>query len=211
MNVSDTIPYMAANGRLSAQDWVTAGLEVLVESGVTAVKILPMAKRLGVTRGSFYWHFESRGALLSRLLDTWESTNTSALVTAATAPGTLVDRYVALSRLWLGWSDFDPRLDAAVRDWARCDPTVLERVRTAHEQRVAAFVEMIEPEGHGPAMTRHRAGTLYWMRMGWYNGVEAPPDGNGKGEMSANYFEIFLGRAPSPAEREAIVAGHRSS
>ena len=209
MNVSDTIPDMAANGRLAAEDWVTAGLEVLVESGVTAVKVLPIAERLGVTRGSFYWHFQSRGALLSRLLDTWESSNTSALVRAATAPGTLVDRYVALSRLWLGWSDFDPRLDVAVRNWGRSDPAVLERVRAADEKRVAALTEMIEPEGHGPAMTRHRARTLYWVQMGWYDGVEPPADGNGKGESSANYFEIFVGRAPSPAERKAIVAGHQ--
>ena len=201
---------MASNGRLTADDWVTAGLEVLVESGVTAVKILPIAERLGVTRGSFYWHFESRRALLSQLLDTWESRNTSALLAAATAPATLVDKYVALSRLWLGWSDFDPRLDVAVRDWGRSDAAVSERMRAADEQRVAALVDMIEPEGHGAAMTRHRACALYWMRMGWYDGVETPADGNGKGEASARYFEIFLGRAPSPAEREVIVAGHQS-
>ena len=200
---------MAANGRLAADDWITAGLEVLVESGVAAVKILPIANRLGVTRGSFYWHFKSREALLGRLLDAWEGRNTRAVVQAATAPGTLIDRYIALSRLWLGWSDFDPRLDVAVREWSRHDPAVLEKLRAADEQRVAALTAMIEPEGHDPAMARCRARTLYRMQMGWYEDVDAPTDG--KDETSAAYFEIFLGRAPSPSEREAIVAGLRSA
>ena len=196
---------MAANGRLAADDWITAGLEVLVESGVAAVKILPIAKRLGVTRGSFYWHFKSREALLDQLLDTWEGRNTRAIVEAAATPGTLIDRYIALSRLWLGRSDFDPRLDVAVREWSRHDPMVLEKLRAADEQRVAALTEMIEPEGHDPAMARCRARTLYRMQMGWDEDVDSVADGNG--ETSAAYFEIFLGRAPDPSEREAIEAG----
>ena len=199
---------MTGRSRLTADDWVAAGLEVLVDSGVGGVKILPLAQRMGVTRGSYYWHFKSRAALLERLLDAWEATNTRAILEAATGPGTLVDRYVALSRLWLGWSNFDPRLDTAVRNWGRCDAAVLKRLKAADEWRVAAFVEMIEPEDLGLTMTQHRARTLYYMQMGWYDDAEAPTDG--RGESSAAYFEIFLGRAPSPSEREAIVAGHRS-
>ena len=157
---------MSGHSRLTADDWVAAGLKALVESGVGAVKILPMAQGMGVTRGSFYWHFKSRDDLLNRLLDAWEARNTAAIVEAAAAPGTLVDRYVALSRLWLGWSDFDPRLDVAVRDWGHSDPAVLKRLKAANERRLAAVVEMIESEGHGLAMTRRRAQTLYGMQMG---------------------------------------------
>ena len=199
---------MPGRSRLTADDWVAAGLRVLVESGVGAVKILPLAQGMGVTRGSFYWHFKSRAALLERLLDAWEATNTRAILEAAAGPGTLVDRYIALSRLWLGGSEFDPRLDAAVRNWGRCDAAVLKRLKAADERRLAAFVEMIEPEGHGLIMTQRRAHALYYMQMGWYDDVETPTDG--RGESSASYFEIFLGRAPSPSERKAIVAGHRS-
>ena len=199
---------MPGRSHLTADDWVAAGLKVLVESGVGAVKILPLAQGMDVTRGSFYWHFNSRAALLERLLDAWEATNTRAILEAAASPGTLVDRYIALSRLWLGWSNFDPRLDAAVRNWGRCDAAVLKRLKAADERRLAALVEMIEPEGHGLIMTQRRAHALYYMQMGWSDGAEAPSDG--RGESSAAYFEIFLGRAPSHAEREAIVAGHRS-
>ena len=196
---------MAADDRLSADDWITAGLEVLVESGEAAVKILPIAKRLGVTRGSFYWHFASREALLGRLLDAWERKNTRALVHAAVTPGKLIDRYIALSRLWLGRSDFDPPLDMAVREWSRRDPAVLEKLRAADEQRLDALTEMIAPEGHAPAMARCRARTLYRIQMEWHEGDDPATDGHG--ETLAAYFEIFSGRASSPSEREAIVVG----
>ena len=179
-----------------------------MESGVTAVKILTIAKRLGVTRGSFYWHFKSRDALLGCLLEAWEGKNTRAILRAAATPGTLIDRYIALSRLWLGWSDFDPRLDVAVREWSRRDPAVLEKLRAADEQRVAALARMIEPEGHEPAMTQYRALTLYRTQMGWGEGADTPADSDG--EPAAAYFEIFMGRAPSPSERKAIAAGLRS-
>ena len=206
-NVSGTISRMAGSGRLAADDWVAAGLEVLVESGIAGVKILPISTRLGVTRGSFYWHFSGRKELLSQLLAAWEGKNTEAIVEAATVPGSLIERYVALSRLWLGWSDFDPRLDVAVREWGRSDKEVLARVRAADERRVAALATMVEPEGHSPEMTLHRARTLYRMQMGWYDGTDTPA--GGIGESSAAYFEIFLGRSPTRSEREAIAAGHR--
>lgn len=196
---------MARGKRLSADDWVAAGLGMLVESGVDAVKVLPLANRLGVTRGSFYWHFKNRDALLAKLLDAWETTNTRAIVEAVATPGTLVDKYIALSRLWLGWSDFDPDLDVAVRNWGRRDPAVLERLKAADECRVAAFVEMIAPEGHGQPMTLHRARNMYYMQMGWYElGVDVSMEA--RVESVSAYFEIFLGRPPTATERDAIVA-----
>ncbi|MEO6137249.1 MAG: TetR/AcrR family transcriptional regulator [Luteimonas sp.] len=59
-------------GRLSADDWAQAALEVIAEQGVAAVAVEPLARRLGVTKGSFYWHFPSRDALLQAALERWE-------------------------------------------------------------------------------------------------------------------------------------------
>jgi AcrR family transcriptional regulator len=59
-------------GRLSAEDWAQAALEVIAEQGVAAVAVEPLARRLGVTKGSFYWHFPSRDALLQAALERWE-------------------------------------------------------------------------------------------------------------------------------------------
>ena len=61
------------NGRLSADDWAQAALDLISEQGVASVAVEPLARRLGVTKGSFYWHYRSRDALLSAALDRWES------------------------------------------------------------------------------------------------------------------------------------------
>ena len=60
-------------GRLSAEDWAQAALHLIAEQGVAAVAVEPLARRLGVTKGSFYWHFPSRDALLQAALERWES------------------------------------------------------------------------------------------------------------------------------------------
>ena len=61
-------------GRLSAEDWAVAALDVIAEQGLAAVAVEPLARRLGVTKGSFYWHFPSREALLVAALERWEKT-----------------------------------------------------------------------------------------------------------------------------------------
>jgi AcrR family transcriptional regulator len=60
--------------RLSAEDWALAALDVIAEQGLAAVAVEPLARRLGVTKGSFYWHFPSREALLVAALQRWEKT-----------------------------------------------------------------------------------------------------------------------------------------
>jgi AcrR family transcriptional regulator len=59
--------------RLSAEDWAMAALDVIAEQGLAAVAVEPLARRLGVTKGSFYWHFPSREALLVAALERWEA------------------------------------------------------------------------------------------------------------------------------------------
>jgi len=62
----------ARTARLSADDWAQAALDLIAEQGVSAVAVEPLARRLGVTKGSFYWHFPSRDALLQAALERWE-------------------------------------------------------------------------------------------------------------------------------------------
>jgi len=61
------------SGRLSADDWAREALDQIAEQGVASVAVEPLARRLGVTKGSFYWHFPSRDALLQAALERWES------------------------------------------------------------------------------------------------------------------------------------------
>jgi len=70
----------ARSGTLTAADWINAATEIIAESGVGAVAVEPLAQRLGVTKGSFYWHFPNRDALLQAAVERWEAVGTEAVI-----------------------------------------------------------------------------------------------------------------------------------
>jgi AcrR family transcriptional regulator len=74
-----SISARAERSRLSAADWEIAALDLLAEQGVAAVAVEPLARRLGVTKGSFYWHFASRDELLEATLRRWEEADADTL------------------------------------------------------------------------------------------------------------------------------------
>ena len=73
----------AKSKRLGREDWIHGALELLSTAGVEQVKIVPLAKRLGVTSGSFYWHFANRGQLYDALLEYWEQEMTDKAIEQA--------------------------------------------------------------------------------------------------------------------------------
>jgi AcrR family transcriptional regulator len=66
--------------RLSRRAWVQAALDAIAEGGLAAVAVVPLAKQLGATKGSFYWHFANRGALVEAALADWEQSHTAAVI-----------------------------------------------------------------------------------------------------------------------------------
>ena len=70
--MTDAAARTERTSRLSAEDWAQAALDQIAEQGVASVAVEPLARRLGVTKGSFYWHFPSREALLVAALERWE-------------------------------------------------------------------------------------------------------------------------------------------
>lgn len=71
-----------SEARLSAADWEAAALDALADSGLAGVAVEPLARRLGVTKGSFYWHFADRDALLAAALAHWERSHTERVIEA---------------------------------------------------------------------------------------------------------------------------------
>ncbi|MGH3632116.1 MAG: TetR/AcrR family transcriptional regulator [Sciscionella sp.] len=71
--------------RLTREDWTAAALDALAEGGLAAVAIEPLAARLGATKGSAYWHFPNREALLVATLERWENEHTEAVIAATEA------------------------------------------------------------------------------------------------------------------------------
>jgi AcrR family transcriptional regulator len=173
---------------LSREVWVTAAHQMLVERGIDNVKILNLAEALGVTRGSFYWRFESREDLLQALLEVWHGTNTSVVIEAAKArPATLDEWYVNLMRVWLDATQFDVQLDIAIRDWARKDKAVFELVQTEDKIRVNEIKIAFQAiGGMNERMAFTRARILYFQQMGYYmTGAQDPP------ELRAGYLAEY--------------------
>ncbi len=76
----------SVRARLSARSWAEAALDVLICDGVAAVAVEPLAVRLGATKGSFYWHFANRDALLAAALELWETRYNESLEAADEQP-----------------------------------------------------------------------------------------------------------------------------
>jgi AcrR family transcriptional regulator len=126
---------MPAPTRTTREAWIHAGLSALAEGGPDAVRVDAVAQALGVTRGGFYHQFEDRQALLDALLDTWESRSTDEVLERVEREGGDARRKVTRAGL-LTFSDELLPVDLAVRDWARRDAGVAERLRRVDNRRM---------------------------------------------------------------------------
>src|SRR3954463_15454770 len=104
--------------QLSAQDWLNQGLKTLAKSGSPALKAEPLAKAMGVSRGSFYWHFADIAAFHAAILKHWSEVATEQVIAGLEA--TPKDR-TALAVLLRGVFSSRPALENAVRTWATVD------------------------------------------------------------------------------------------
>jgi AcrR family transcriptional regulator len=128
---------MSAPTRTPRSSWIEEGLRALAAGGPDAVRIEVLAQALGVTRGGFYWHFDDRRALLEEILDAWERASVDEVTERVESEGgTARARLRRLSALAAS-SDEPLRIDLAVRDWARREPTVGDRLRRVDNRRMA--------------------------------------------------------------------------
>ena len=150
--------------QLSAKDWLDRGLKVLAEQGFTALKAEPLAKAMGVSRGSFYWHFADIGAFHAAILKHWREVAAEAIIAdLETATGD--DN--PLQRLLRQAFGGQLALENAVRIWATHDP-VARRAVQAIDRRRATYVEsMLRDAGLEPKVARSRAQILYWAFVGF--------------------------------------------
>lgn len=145
--------------------WVVAGLESLRKGGVGEVRVERLAAALGITKGSFYWHFRDRGELLDALLEHWsrEMTDVEFARIQAMRAG-LAGRLLALAQdvLEKGMGRYDP----AMRAWARTDRKVAAAVSRVDRRRVRALAGFFEHGGFSAADARTRARLFYTFLLG---------------------------------------------
>jgi AcrR family transcriptional regulator len=176
--------------RLGRADWVAAAMRVLAGSGVEAVRVEPLAKRLGVTKGSFYWHFTGRPALLAAVLAEWERRATLAIIAEVEASGGGAgERLLALFRLALG---ADGRLDRRVRAWAVDDAAAAAVLRRVDRRRVGYLRRLFAALGFPQAQAGARARLAYSALVGGFElGLRTA---GGERERAARLYHELLTR-----------------
>ncbi|ASY66805.1 Transcriptional regulator, TetR family (plasmid) [Sinorhizobium sojae CCBAU 05684] len=194
--------------RGSPDVWLGAAYESLLEGGVDAVKIQPLAKKLNLSRTSFYWFFKDREELLSALVSRWREKNTGNLIRQAGAYAeTVAEAMLNVFDCWLNPKLFDSQFEFAVRSWALQSPEILAEVQGADQQRLDALSRMFLRFGFEAAHADVRARTIYLVQIG-YISMQTKEDIAVRMKRIPEYVEIFTGRAPERRELDRFFARH---
>lgn len=178
---------------ITAEDWVEASRKMLIERGISGVKVEPLARRLGVTPGSFYWHYKNRDALYRALLKKFLATNVhpffEALDAASDEPRA---QYLALAYVWVLSPEFDAPLDVAVRDWGKTSKLAARLMRVIDRKRIELYAMVFERFGHAPMSALVRARTMYYHQFGYY-AMRVEEDSDVRLMQVPHYAEIIAG------------------
>ncbi|WP_315743572.1 MULTISPECIES: TetR/AcrR family transcriptional regulator [unclassified Bradyrhizobium] len=150
--------------QLSARDWLDQGLKVLTAKGFMALKAEPLAKALGVSRGSFYWHFVDVGAFRAELLNYWREIAAERIILGVEASVTDEPLIAVLLRRTFSTR---PALERAVRSWAASDALALNAVQAIDRRRLDYVTSLLVSEGLAPELAQTRAQILYWAFLGF--------------------------------------------
>lgn len=150
--------------QLSATDWLDQGLETLAQSGFTALKAEPLAKAMGVSRGSFYWHFADVGAFHTALLKRWRDTSTEQIIANLEQVADRKDPMRVLLRA--AFSGRQPA-EQAIRTWATVDAAARNAVLAVDKRRLSYIEGLLTTAGYSPVVAQARAQILYWTFLGY--------------------------------------------
>jgi AcrR family transcriptional regulator len=150
--------------QLSAADWLDQGLKTLAQSGFTALKAEPLAKAMGVSRGSFYWHFADIGVYHAAILKHWRDVATEQVIADLEVVSKDRDALALLLRRAFSST---PALENAVRTWATVDPDASAAVQAIDQRRLGYIEILFRQAGLAADMARARAQILYWAFVGY--------------------------------------------
>jgi AcrR family transcriptional regulator len=163
-----------AGRRLTARDWVDEALIALGEGGLAAVAVEPLAKRLKTTKGSFYWHFANREALIDAVLQRWEELNTEGVITAVNDEPDPERRLRNLFKAVPAATDGDP-IEVVLVGSVR-HPQVAAALGRVTERRVDYVTRILAELGFPADEARRRAVLIYTSHLGQTHLMHAAPD-----------------------------------
>ena len=168
----------AAAPKLTRDDWLDAAFAAVVEGGFDAVRVLTLAQRLGVTRGSFYWHFADHAALLAALLQRWREreleTEMQLRADTSADPRADLERLLQAALAHAGADLENMRFELALRGLGRRDPHVAAMLAEIDGQRMALFVDMFKRLGLDAKSAGELASLFYLCIVGSHQALSRP-------------------------------------
>lgn len=155
--------FISMTDRLNKDDWLQHGLKTLSKKGFSKLSAGYMARELGVTRGSFYWHFDDIEMFQQLLLDRWRSVTT--LQTIKTIDGS-ASGHLRLNLILRRAFDADSELERGIRAWATSHVPAANAVATVDEERMQYLEDILVSSGLNRQKARSRARFLYWSYLG---------------------------------------------
>ncbi len=153
--------------KLNRQNWLNAGLQALAEEGPEGLRIMPIAQKLGVTKGSFYWHFRNHEQYQKALLEEWEQGHTHQIIRHVEAVGG--DPMSKLRNLFHITTGADARLAQAIRNWSHSNPKVREAQERVDRDRIAYVAALLRPLGWSEEKAKALARWLYCGLIGHFS------------------------------------------
>jgi AcrR family transcriptional regulator len=150
--------------QLSARDWLDEGLKALASRGFTALKADPLARTMGVSRGSFYWHFADIAAFHAAILARWHEVAAEQIIANVEAASNDENPLAVLLRRVFGER---LALERAVRTWASVDPAARAAVQAIDRRRLSYVESLLAQSGLPVDAARARAQILYWAFLGF--------------------------------------------
>lgn len=158
---------------IAGKEWIDAALRALRDEGIDAVRVERLATAIGKTKGSFYWHFADRKALLAAILAAWRARATQAVIEEVEARGG--DALRRLTTLFEIAFNADGRLERAIRDWSRADADVARAIAAVDRRRLRYVEAALMETGLSKTTARWRARFAYQAVVGRFVMRPAPP------------------------------------
>jgi AcrR family transcriptional regulator len=149
--------------RLSARDWLDFGLKVFSQEGVEGLKADALARKMGVSRGSFYWHFEDLADFQERLIGHWKTKATEAIIAHIEQFDSPKERMDSLLRQAFGHVG---SLEVRMRTWAANNAAAAKAVKDIDRRRLVYLEKLLLDSGVSPQLAATRAQVLYWAYLG---------------------------------------------
>jgi AcrR family transcriptional regulator len=182
---------MAGKRRLAPEDWADAALAALAEGGLAAIAVEPIAAKLGATKGSFYWHFANRDALVAATLRRWAELHTETIITGLADVTDPVRRLHELFGVVFG-REFANQAEFALLAHAD-DPMIAPVLAEVTNRRVDFLVECFLDQGCPEAEARHRGVLAYTAYIGLLHAQRASGGALLPAAGRAGYREFLRG------------------